>query len=115
MNVEQCLSRSLGETQQAFSLLSLCESLFLRQLVSEPTRGNNLLDIICSNNEDIIHNIHQEKWPNLTDHNIIFSSIVHNDLNSFDQSNNHDSTNYPDVPLKNLDYHKADYIFQVCS
>lgn len=55
---------------QAEAFLNLASEFCLTQFVHAPTRGDNILDIVMSNNDDLIHNITIYK-TNMSDHNII--------------------------------------------
>ena len=55
---------------QAEALLHFAEEHYLNQLIKTPTRGNNILDIVMTNNDDFLHNIDVHKTM-FSDHNII--------------------------------------------
>ncbi len=55
---------------QAEAILHFAEEFCLNQVINTPTRGNNILDIIMTNNDDILHNITVNQ-TNFSDHNII--------------------------------------------
>jgi len=42
------------EEEQVMSLLQLLDAIFSNQYILEPTRGNNILDLAVSNNEQLI-------------------------------------------------------------
>ena len=63
---------------QARKLLDLTEKYFMEQLIQEPTREENILDLIFSNT-DIVNNINVEKTSkSISDHNIIHFDIQTN-------------------------------------
>ena len=51
-------------------MLRFRDDLFLTQLISAPTRNNNILDLCFVNNEDLIINT-EFRPTNLTDHNLV--------------------------------------------
>lgn len=55
---------------QAESVLSLAEDYCLHQVVNTPTRGGNILDVVMTNNGDLVRNVSVNK-TNLSDHNLI--------------------------------------------
>ena len=55
---------------QATALLNFATDFCLSQHIDKPTRGNNILDLVMSNNDDLIHEYSVEKTV-LSDHNII--------------------------------------------
>ena len=59
---------------QAEKLLELTDSLFLEQLVVNPTRGNNILDLIFTNDENFISDISITK-SGISDHNLITATL----------------------------------------
>lgn len=64
------------EQTQSSLLLNLIDDLFLTQMILKPTRGNNILDLLFTNNKELIH--HYEVSPTIySDHNIISISLNH--------------------------------------
>ena len=55
---------------QATALLQLAGEFCLNQHINCPTRGNNILDIVMTNNDELLHDYVVEK-TNLSDHNVI--------------------------------------------
>ena len=55
---------------QAEALLNLAREFCLEQHINTPTRGDNILDIVMTNDDNLIHTISVNK-TNLSDHNII--------------------------------------------
>ncbi len=55
---------------QATPLLRFAEELCLTQLTSSPTRGSNILDIVLTNNDELVHEYCVDN-TNLSDHNIV--------------------------------------------
>ena len=67
------------EQKQANSLLDLAENFFMSQIISEPTRINNTIDLAFTNSSDILTNIKIDIASNkLSDHNIISADIPYN-------------------------------------
>ena len=61
---------SYSDRTQALHLQSFAQDFCLTQVITEPTRQNNILDLIFINNEELLHSY--EILPtNLSDHNII--------------------------------------------
>ena len=64
------------EQKQSNSLLELTDHFLMSQVITEPTRGSNIIDLIYTNNPDIISNVNVEKTSNhLSDHNIVTADI----------------------------------------
>ena len=64
-------------SQSATLLLNFMEEHLLNQYVDKPTRGDNILDLILTNNSNIISHI-QSLETNLSDHNIIKMQTTYN-------------------------------------
>ena len=56
-------------------LLELTEEAFLYQIVQTPTRGNNILDLIFTNDNDIIHSCEVGEPLGNSDHNIVRTEL----------------------------------------
>jgi len=69
---------------------------FMHQLVNEPTRKNNFLDLIFSSDENIVDNISVREPFGTSDHRVIEFEIV------VSKSKN-------DNQVQNFNYHKANY------
>ncbi|KAG0720571.1 hypothetical protein GWK47_048219 [Chionoecetes opilio] len=61
---------TLADKCQAESLLEIANSTFLIQVITEPTRGKNILDLLFTNNCDAVNNISAEKTI-FSDHNLL--------------------------------------------
>ena len=59
------------ENLQALSLMEFTATHCLEQYMNKPTRGNNILDLIFTNNEELIYGTHVED-SNLSDHRLIY-------------------------------------------
>ena len=96
----------ISERQAATSFLSFMETNFLTQLVTEPTRKEkNILDLILTNDRDIIHNISVIETE-LSDHNIVTCELMDPSL-LLKPITRSDYT--PDSPLDDIDFTKADW------
>lgn len=102
------------------TFLDFINSYGLSQLVLSPTRNENILDLILTNNSDIVTNLTTLPRIATSDHNVIwFQTIVENLTHS--QSNNCAQTTYIDWPRGNYSAISAellninwDNIFQFC-
>ena len=45
------------------------------QQVDQATHGREILDLIFSNNEDLVSSVVVEPWPTFTDHNIVTANV----------------------------------------
>lgn len=64
------------EQNQAQALLSLADSFFLSQVITEPTRLENIIDLVFTNNPDLLTNINIQKVSkHLSDHNEIVANL----------------------------------------
>ena len=80
--VEGCVIHSVvsggtrDEQNQAQALLNLADSFFLSQVITEPTRIKNTIDLVFTNNPDLLSNINIQKVSNhLSDHNEIVANL----------------------------------------
>ena len=85
------------------SFLQLMDAIFLNQYILEPTRGNNILDLAFSNNEQLIH--HYLSTPTvLSHHNILDITPTYSPkqitINQFDENK---------APLSKFNYSNADW------
>ena len=67
-------SRSMVEKRQALMLLEFMEEQCLVQVVDKPTRGNNILDLILTNNEDLLFAIEVDDLG-LSDHRMLRATL----------------------------------------
>ena len=63
------------ERNQPDFLTSLLRDTFSFQMVDQPTRFNNILNLVITNNESIVLNIDQEANTILLDHNTLILNI----------------------------------------
>ena len=61
--------------QQAARLCDFALKHNLIQQVDKVTHGREILDLIFSNNEDLVSSVAVEPWPSFTDHNIVTASV----------------------------------------
>ena len=54
--------------------LDLCNDLFLRQVVEEPTRGRNMLDLLFVSCPDLVNSVHVK--PGISDHDSVVTEIA---------------------------------------
>ncbi len=79
ISIDTGCSISLADRQSALALLNFTEELLLQQVILEPTRSNNILDLVFSNNSDSIHSIAVAKTE-LSDHDIVHCTLLHPEL-----------------------------------
>ena len=70
---------SAADRSSAGTLIQLVENHFLQQFVSEPTRNQNILDLILCNNEDLIHSTETTKSV-LSDHHMVSTLLRTNEF-----------------------------------
>lgn len=85
-------------------LIDFMENNYFTQYVLEPTRENNILDLILSNNDQIIENVEIEDGLNDSDHNSITFNLK---IQSSIQSNN---SVIPDFSRANFDLLRAEIL-----
>ena len=56
---------------QAAKLMDMAHRHHMAQYVDKVTHGKEVLDLVFSNNPDLIHSINTETFPQLTDHSVI--------------------------------------------
>lgn len=67
---------TIENQNQAKMMIELTDKYFMQQMITEPTRENNTLDLLFSTHSDEITNITIEKVSNvLSDHNFVYFSI----------------------------------------
>ena len=70
-------SKTASDTSSGLAFLEFMSSNFLEQLVDEPTRKDlNILDLILSNNTDLIHGVSVSKTEK-SDHDIVTCTLLH--------------------------------------
>ena len=72
---------TVGGKQDRLQAAKLCDFATkhsLMQQVDQPTHGSEVLDLIFTNNQDMISSVTVESWPTFTDHNLVtsFTSFV---------------------------------------
>ena len=63
---------------QKLKFADLCGKLSLCNLVDKPTRGNNILDVVMTNDSDIYRNCEVELNSNFSDHNLVKIRLTFN-------------------------------------
>ena len=66
----------LNQNSSPNSLLSFASRHFLTQKIDQPTREQNLLDLLFTSNDDIFSKIEVQKTPFLSDHNLIVANTT---------------------------------------
>ena len=61
--------------QQAAKLCDLALKHSLIQQVEQVTHGKEILDLIFSNNDDLVSSVSVAEWPAFTDHSIVTASV----------------------------------------
>ena len=99
---------TIDERIQANKLLSITDDYFLNQLITEPTRGKNTLDLVFTNITNSLYDCNITKLPLLSDHNVIELKMnsVSNKASPPVQNNaeNTDTQSY-----NQYNFYKADY------
>ena len=62
-------------TQQAAELCELALKHNLMQQVEQVTHGRQILDLIFTNNEDLVSSVTVTAWPAFTDHSVVTASV----------------------------------------
>ena len=60
---------------QAAKLCDLATKFSLVQKVSEPTHGTEILDLIFTNDPDLVSSVSVESWPRMTDHRVVTANV----------------------------------------
>ncbi|XP_009874290.1 PREDICTED: uncharacterized protein LOC104278875 [Apaloderma vittatum] len=74
-----CWKYNTADRKQSTRFLDCVEDNFLTQLVSEPTRGGALLDLLLTNREGLVDNVVVGGLLGLSDHEMIDFSILDQD------------------------------------
>ena len=72
---ETCSCPRIQDKLQAENLLDVADSFMLQQLILEPTRGDNILDLVFTNNMDLLDNI-KVAHTTISDHRLITANIA---------------------------------------
>ena len=64
--------------QQAALMCDLATKYHLTQQVGQPTRGDEILDLVWSSDPDLISNISVDSFPSITDHCVVTASTTYN-------------------------------------
>jgi hypothetical protein len=96
----------VSDRQSGLALLDFMETNFLQQLVCEPTRKDkNILDLIFSNNSDLIHSISVSKTEK-SDHDIVMCTLLHPEF-LLQQAKK--PPYVPPTPLDDINFNSADW------
>ena len=60
---------------QAEEFLKLMQHYNMIQVIGVPTREKEILDLMFTNNHELVHHVTSEKWSTFTDHNIITITV----------------------------------------
>ena len=93
------------EQNQINPLSQLCEEFYLEQKILHPTREKNILDLVFTNNEEIIHHYDITKTI-MSDHNLIELTLNYN-CTTQDKEENYPSK--PSTVFDKLNLYKADW------
>ena len=63
--------------QQAAKLCEVVLKHSLLQQVDQVTHGKEVLELIFSNNEDLVSSVSVEAWPSFTDHNLVTANVTY--------------------------------------
>ena len=74
LNGEATNNSNTGSSQSA--LINFANDHFLTQLIEEPTRLNNILDLLYTNNEDLFAGIEVQENNILSDHRLIVANLT---------------------------------------
>src|SRR6218665_3513513 len=67
---------SEGEREQARLFLDFIEASFMQQHVMEPTRGDNILDLVLTSDENMIENVSVGEHFNTSDHQVARLGLI---------------------------------------
>lgn len=95
---------SSSDRSQALHLQAFVQDFFLTQIITMPTRQNNILDLFFTNNEDIIYN-YEVDITNLSDHNLI---KIFTKINYSVSQPNYSEVNALPINFSDLNYFSQD-------
>ena len=88
--------------------LKFMNKYFLCQYVDVKTREHNILDLLLTNNDRLVHHVKSEKHEKLSDHNVVEIMVPHTELGASDKHCN--SSSKPELKGFNaLDLSKANF------
>ena len=97
-----------GSSHQACSkLMELIDAHFLTQLVKEPTRGRNTLDLVLSNkSQDVIEvNVGRTSMKGVSDHYLVECLLGHNPLSGYTDQ----ETEIEPFSFRAINFHHGDF------
>ena len=98
-----CRNRRTSEQNSAKKLLTFMEDNLLVQLVTVPTRKNNTLDLLMTNNEQAVHSVSTEETQ-LSDHNFVHSSLLYKFKKSQCNPKNDEKSGLDKINLNRADW-----------
>ena len=102
----EILPGNTRDEQNQINLLSqLCEEFYLEQKILHPTKEKNILDLVFTNNEEIIYHYDITKTI-MSDHNLIELTLNYN-CTTQDKKENYPSK--PSTVFDELNFYKADW------
>ena len=93
---------------QINTLLNLSDELFLQQLVTKPTRNNNILDLVFTNIIDSPLDCTTSFFKPFSDHNLV-KLILSKDQSCSNDSAKEENPNQDPSKLRSYNLHKAEY------
>ena len=106
-SVDPGCSILLSDRQTALSLIAFMEEHFLLQLIDEPTRNSNILDLVFSNNSDSVHSTTVAKTE-MSDQDFVNCVLLHPDLLPPSQTPER-LVFTPSCPLDDINLNSADW------
>ena len=97
------------ERRQASELIELTDSLNMTQVVSLATREKETLDLIFSNNPDLIHDIDSTPCPQVSDHNLVTAMTSYYYKKELNSSGPQEKELTISDRFKKLNFHEADW------
>ena len=93
---------------QLNKLLNLTDDYFLNQLITEPTRDGNTLDLVFTNITDDLLDCNLTEYKSMSDHKLIELKLK-NLNNSTENEEEPQESNEQNSEYKHFNFHKADY------
>ena len=104
----KCSQNSYSPTNQLNTLLSLTDEYFLQQLITKPTRNNNVLDLVFTNITDTPHECTTSVYKSFSDHNLVKLVLQHKESVKQSKMNISEDTPKPDS-YRMYNFHKTDF------
>ena len=103
-NIEHC-SHTTAERRQAQNLLNFANEFFLQQHIRKPTRRQNILDLVFTNNHHLINDYQMVVNSHLSDHNTICLNLNYENVKI---ETNGRKTNHYHSQIPEYNYRDAD-------